>query len=158
MGIFRSFFSLKNIVNQNSNITISNNTKITNSRIGNVSINGNNITGNNITVIGKKVYVDGQELTEYNDSKVVNITITGDVDSIEGGNNIDVYGNVNKLTSSSGNINIRGSVHCSVKSSSGDITVEKEISGDVETSSGNVKAGVIEGNVKTVSGNIRGGN
>ena len=153
MGVFKSIFSLKNIVNQSSTV-ISGNTKITNSKIGNISINGNNIVGNNITVIGNKVYVDGKELTEYSDSKTVNINIVGDVDSIEGGNNIVITGNVREVNSYSGDIEVKGNVEGSVESRSGDINISENVGGNVETVSGDVRAKAINGNVKTVSGDI----
>lgn len=65
-------------------------------RKNSITINGKTIQANgDITVINDKVYVDGKELKhEELESKVVNITIVGVVQKVDGCNEITVQGNV----------------------------------------------------------------
>lgn len=71
--------------------------------------------------------------------------------------NIVVKGQVNgPVKSSSGDIDVANAVHGNVNSTSGDITTQGNIGGNVNTTSGGVRSnGSIHGSVSTVSGSIR---
>lgn len=103
---------------------------------GKVTIDGKSFTGKNIRIDGNKVIVDG----ETQDGELV-----GDI-------SVQVAGNVDELSSVSGDIIVNGNA-ARVSSTSGDISCE-DVSGDVKTVSGDVNADYIMGNVNTVSGDI----
>jgi len=87
---------------------------------GTVEINGNSFTGNSITIANGQVIVDGVSFT-IDQSPVLNVSVEGDID---------------KLETTSGDINIEGDV------------------GIVRTVSGHVTCGDVTGRVETVSGDI----
>lgn len=102
---------------------------------GKVVIDGKTFVGSNIQINGNKVVIDG--VTQ--DGELVgdiNITVNGDVESIENTKGIVSAHNVG-----------------SVKTTNGDVTCA-DVSGDVETTNGNVKASKILGKVRTVNGGI----
>ncbi len=102
---------------------------------GKITIDGKSFVGSNIQINGNKVIVDGvaQDGELVGD---INITVNGDVESIE-----NTSGTV-----SASNIG-------SVKTVSGDVYCA-DVSGDVRTVSGDVRSGKIAGKVNTVSGDI----
>lgn len=101
-----------------------------------------NIQSGNINVINGKVYCDGKPVVDTNDFTEKNIKIViqgnveGDVKTDCG--DIEVTGNCRSVISTSGDINIKGSVGLSVKSTSGDITCG-EVHGDIQTVSGDIE-------------------
>lgn len=118
--------------------------KIRISKIKMIKINGNVVssvisTGSNISIIGNKVFIDGQEHDV--EAKTINIEVTGNVNSLD----VDVAQKVNV----SGNAG-------SVQTVSGSVEVGGDVDGSVSTVSGSVRAGKIGGNVSTVSGSVRG--
>lgn len=122
----KNFF--KNIVNT----TVSN---VSNST---VKINGVSYNGNNVTIINGKVIVDGKDMTP--DAKNITIHVDGDISklSVDICDKLSVTGNVNDLSTVSGDVSIGGNVGQNVKTVSGD-----------------VKCGNIAGKVTTVSGDIK---
>lgn len=102
---------------------------------GNFSIDGRSFSGKSVIINGNTLIIDGvtQEGSLVGD---INITITGNVQTLS---------------------NERGSVSCknvgSVSTMSGDV-ICGDISGDVDTMSGDVDCGNIGGNVSTMSGDI----
>lgn len=94
-----------------------------------------------VSVVNGKVYVNGKPFadTESFCEKVINITIRGNVNSVENG---------------SGQITVEGDAK-NVKTSSGDIKINGSVSGDVSTASGDVECGAVGGNVKTMSGDVK---
>lgn len=96
--------------------------------------------GGSISVIGNKVYCDGELLSDCDEfkEKVINIVVNG---------NVDGY-----VKTTSGNIKLQGSVG-EIETTSGDVDIVGNV-GNVKTVSGDVKAKKILGNVKTVSGDI----
>lgn len=107
-----------------------------NMRKGRIVIDGKEFHGSNITVdCGGKVTVDGVA----QDGELV-----GDI-------NITVYGDVESLDNTSGDVTCKNVG--SVKTVSGDIDCD-HVSGSVKSVSGDVKCAAIQGNVNTVSGDI----
>ena len=109
-----------------------------------VVVNGKRyeIPSGNISIINDKVYCNGKLITDTNDFAEKNIKIIiqgnveGDVKTDCG--DIEVTGNCRSVISTSGDINIKGSVGLSVKSTSGDITCG-EVHGDIQTVSGDIE-------------------
>lgn len=112
-----------------------------------VIINGRsyNIKGS-FSIINGRIVIDGKAMSEKEleelsqNTKVINISIDGnleklDVDCCE---TIHVNGNVGKI-----------------KTTSGDIDIDGDVSGDVQTVSGDIDCGNIGGDASTVSGDIR---
>ena len=101
-----------------------------------------NIPSGNINVINGKVYCNGKPVIDTNDftEKNINIVIQGNVegDVKTDCGDIEVTGNCRSVISTSGDINIKGSVGMSVKSTSGDITCG-EVRGDIQTVSGDIE-------------------
>jgi hypothetical protein len=122
----KNFF--KNIVN----------TTVSNVFNSTVTINGISYNGNNVKIINGKVIVDGKDMTP--DAKNITIHVEGDISklSVDICDSLSVTGNVNELSTVSGDVSIGGSVGQNVKTVSGD-----------------VKCGNIAGKVTTVSGDIK---
>jgi len=118
-----------------------------------ININGTYISGNNITITKNRVIIDGVDVTP--DSKVITITVDGNIDEINADycQKILVNGNVRSITATSGDIECK-EVSGDIKTTSGDIECEN-VCGSVNTTSGDVKCGNVTGNVKTLSGDIR---
>lgn len=113
--------------------------------MGTIVINGQRFQYHgSLSIINGRYYVNGKELKDLSelakDQKEVNITIDGDINKLEVDccNRIFVKGNVGKI-----------------KSTSGDIEVEGDVDGDVQTVSGDINCGNVSGDASTVSGNIR---
>ena len=105
-----------------------------------ININGVTITsGRNIVVRGGQVTVDGQDVTP--DAKVINITVTGNVDRIEADvcQQLSVTGDVGNVSTVSGDVNVEGNINGSVQTVSGDVDCGGSIGGNISTLSGNIK-------------------
>ncbi|MGL4353037.1 MAG: hypothetical protein ACRCTP_03725 [Aeromonas popoffii] len=100
-----------------------------------VEINGRSFSGKNITIDSKGVVIDGKR-AELGSELVFNVTVIGEVQSIDGANSVKVTGPVGSVKTMS------GEVEC------GDVT------GNVSTMSGDITANNIAGSVKTMSGDI----
>lgn len=105
---------------------------------GNVVINGNSYKGNNVNIQGDKIIIDGV-VVGSEESKVITVQINGDCFSVQ---------------TSSGKVNISGSVGNNVTTVSGDV-ICTNVAGNVKTVSGDVRCGDIGGDVKTVSGGVK---
>lgn len=104
---------------------------------GRIVIDGREFTGNNISIDGNgSVIVDG---VEQNGSLVGPISI-------------EIFGNVDSLKNTSGDVKIQGDCG-SVSTVSGDVDA-KAVSGNGTTVSGDVMCSSIAGSVKTASGDI----
>lgn len=108
--------------------------------------------GNNIVVNNGKVIVDGVDMTP--EDKVITITVTGDVQTVDVGvcTTVSVNGNVGKVKVSVGDVKC-GSVTGDVTTSNGDIECN-DVTGNVTTNLGDIKAKSIGGNAKTQMGDI----
>lgn len=118
-----------------------------------IIINGKSYIGSSVSINNNRVIVNGKEINE--DSKVINITVEGNVDSVEVDYcaKIVVNGFVNKLSTTSGDVEC-GNVNQTVKTVSGDVECGN-VGGDVSSTSGDIKAQNINGSVKTLSGDIK---
>ena len=105
---------------------------------GYVSINGVEYRGSNIYIDGDHVVVDG---------------VVQDGQKLAGPIKVDVVGNVENLTTSSGDIEVEGDVG-NVNSASGDIIIRGNVSGNVNSASGDIRCNGIGGKVTTVNGDI----
>ena len=103
---------------------------------GKVSINGKDYVGRSIEINKDIVIIDGIEQDTLT-SKVINVSVVGDVESIKGG---------------CSEVHIQGSCG-SVSTMSGDVTCA-DVNGDIKTMSGDIKCGNVTGNIKTMSGDI----
>ena len=108
---------------------------------GSININGKeykNIKGT-VNITDKGVYVNGKPLEEYEEPVVVNITIKGNVESIEAENSdVTVEGDAGSIVSKNGNITVKGNAKSNVESKNGNIIVKGDVSGDVSTKNGNI--------------------
>jgi len=122
-----------------------------------ITVNGRvyQATGS-VCINNGNVLVNGKKITSNEDEKVINITIQGDIDSldIDFCSEIKIDGAVGSLKTTSGDVYVSGGVKKGIKTSSGDVEVEGNVGEDVETSSGDVRAKKIDGKVKTMSGDI----
>lgn len=118
-----------------------------------ININGDNVYGRSVIISGNKIVVDGKDVTP--DSKLVNITITGDIDNldVDYSQKIEVIGNINKLNATSADISVTGNVSNTLRTTSGDIECGN-VNGDIVTTSGDVTCGKVSGSVRTTSGDI----
>lgn len=103
-----------------------------------IIINGNIYSGNSIVVTNGKVIVNGKDVTP--DSKDINIIVQGDIDElkVDACNKVFVTGNVNNISTKSGDIDITGIVEGNVQTMSGDVDCGN-ILGSVSTKSGDIK-------------------
>lgn len=102
-----------------------------------VNIDGKSFSGRSVQIINDRVIIDG---VEQDGSLVGPVSVT-------------VHGDVERLETVSGNVEVSGS--CGhVKTMSGDVRCGN-VSGDVGTMSGDVTCGPIAGSVKSMSGDIR---
>ena len=92
----------------------------------------------NIIVSKNKIFVDGVDVTP--DSKEINISVNGNIDTIK----VD---NCNKFT-------VEESVK-QISTISGDVEITGDVDGNVKTMSGDVDCGNIQGSVSTMFGNIK---
>lgn len=120
-----------------------------------ISINGKTYFGSSISIKRNKIVIDGKVI-EDDDQKQINITINGDIQTldVDSCEKINITGNVDQLRTISGDVRVNG-VSNSVSTTSGDVGVEGNVGGSVTTVSGDVDVeGNINGSVKTVSGDI----
>ena len=112
-----------------------------------INLSKNTITINGITYTGKSCKID-------NDG---NIVIDGVIKDVIKGYNVkvEINGNVNSITTSSGDIDILGSVNTSLSTSSGEIKIEKGVNGNVSSNSGDIEVNGNANNIKTTSGEIK---
>lgn len=108
-----------------------------------ISINGQTITfegsANNVQVKNGVVMINGKVVDgNYQNDKVINVTVNGNVDN---------------LSTASGDITVTGNVE-TIQTASGDIKVHGDIKGNITTASGDVSAKTINGNVSSMSGDI----
>lgn len=136
------FEKIFNRINTNV-ISVNNTTQIIGNRSGEYVVNGKTFKGNNISVINGVVYIDG---------KVVDKSNVGTNNPII----INIKGNVNTITTTSGTVTVTEGCARNIKTTSGDINVwDGGVSEEVSSVSGNVTVYGHANNVSTISGNIK---
>jgi cytoskeletal protein CcmA (bactofilin family) len=118
------------------------NSKDTDNVAGSIIVNDKQYAGGrNVRVVNNKVYVN-DKLVNSDDEKTINITINGNIESLQ----VDVCENVF----------VTGDVG-EVETTNGSVKIEKNVAGNVKTTNGNVKVGgSIGGKCSTVNGSIKG--
>lgn len=108
-------------------------------RNGSISINGNNCiaAGGSVIINGRKILVDGKELSLEEQFSEVHISVQGDVEMVDGEFDTLTAKSVGSITTASGDIN------CG------------DVSGSVTSMSGDIRCGNVGGSVSTMSGDIR---
>ena len=103
-----------------------------------ITINGNTFSGSNIIVTNGKVLINGKDVTP--DSKEINISVVGNIEQlkVDACNKVSVEGNVQ-----------------SISTKSGDVEVSGDVDGSISTMSGDVDCGHVKGSVSTMSGDIK---
>lgn len=103
-----------------------------------ITINGNTFSGTNIIVTNGKVLINGKDVTP--DSKEINISVVGNIEhlKVDACNKVSVEGNVQ-----------------SISTQSGDVEVSGDVDGSISTISGDVDCGHVKGSVSTMSGDIK---
>lgn len=104
-----------------------------------IIINGKTISGKNISVSGNKVIVDGKEVSDLEEQKVINIEVTGDIQTLQSGN---------------GSVSVKGDVG-SIETVNGDIEIEGDVKLNIKTVNGDVSCGAVGGSVSSVNGSIK---
>lgn len=105
--------------------------------MGVITINNKSYSGSSVIINDGKVIIDGKEANTAN-HKTINITVTGDVTSINADHcaKIEVKGNAGSIKTMSGDVKC-GNVTGSVSSMSGDISC-KQIQWNASTMSGDI--------------------
>lgn len=113
--------------------------------MGVIVINGKRHTyTGSLSIVNNEFFVNGKKVTDWNDieenQKHIDIKVEGNVEKIDIDccDTLSVKGNVGK-----------------VRTTSGDIEISGDVDGDVQTVSGSVYCGNVDGDVQTVSGDIR---
>lgn len=134
--------------------------KIISGSIKNAVINGRvykNITGGVITITNGKILVDGKSVEDWENSeeKVINITIEGNVETLQASNcnNVTVKGNAKTIKTGSGDVTVSGNVSGNIQTGSGDVHCH-DVGEDVSTGSGDVHCETVHGHVSTMSGDV----
>lgn len=110
---------------------------------GTVSINGKTYVGNTISVQNGVVMVDGKRASDApgGTSFIFNVTITGAVEHMELTNGeVTVHGDVGRVKTVNGDVNVEQSVTGNVASVNGDIKIGGELNGDASTVHGDIKS------------------
>lgn len=101
----------------------------------NVEINGIRYSGKDVAIDGNGVIIDGKRV-ELGQELVFNVTVHGNVKTIDGAKRVTVIGTVDKVETMSGRVEC-GDVLGNVRTMSGNVTA-KSIGGGVSTTSGNI--------------------
>lgn len=99
--------------------------------MGTMSINGRSFTGNNLTMRNGRIILDGVDVTDdtgVDPKTILEIKLTGDLESLDCDKSVTVIGQVK------GNIDARGSVNCD------------NVGGDIKAG-GSVNADDVKGSV-----------
>jgi len=104
-----------------------------------IKINGKTYKGNNVSIINGQVIIDGKKADTPEDEKVINITIDGNIKTLDVDycNKLEMTGDCESVTSKNGNIQVKGNVTGDVNNKNGNI-VCRNIGGNAETKNGDV--------------------
>lgn len=117
---------------------------------------GDNMYSQKITINGRTFCDDltsdeDLNITAHNGQLIIHGNVVECDDKIV---HVEVFGSVNNLTTSSGDITVHQNVDGGIDTKSGSVTINGEVKGSVKTVSGSVIAQSIQGNTSTMSGNI----
>lgn len=158
--------NIRNGVGSSRGMSVSSMTTVNGEAV--VVIGDKTFRGKNVVMRNNKIFIDGREITdeELRGDKpedkdkvlrlVMNVTVQGDVEKMEGEfNDVKVMRDVNSMGVSFGTVTVHGDVKGSIQSQSGNVIVEKNVGGDVKTMSGSIDVGGnVAGSASTMSGNI----
>lgn len=104
-----------------------------------ITINGKTYKGNNLQISGNQVLIDGKRVDQQEDEKVINITVEGNIDTLDVDycDKLEITGDCGSVTSKNGNIQVKGNVNGDVTNKNGNI-VCRNVAGDAETKNGDV--------------------
>lgn len=104
-----------------------------------ITINGKSFKGNNVSIINNEVIIDGKKANSDDDSKIINISIDGNIESlnVDYCEKIEVVGECESVSSKNGNIAIQGNVSGDVTNKNGNI-ICRNVGGDASTKNGDV--------------------
>jgi DUF4097 and DUF4098 domain-containing protein YvlB len=102
-----------------------------------VTVNGKTYRGDTIAVSNGRLWVDGKKVDDLSNVQQIEVTVNG---------------NVEELSTASGDVTVNGTAG-SVVTASGDVKCG-DVSGCVATTSGDVCCESVAGNVSTVSGDV----
>ena len=130
-------------------------TKIVLGKVGRV------ITGaKSIVIKNGKTYVDGKcsedlDMNKMND-RTINVTITGSIENLEIDtcDKVHVNGDVKRLSTTSGDVDVKGNVTGCIQTASGDVDVDGSVDGNITTASGDVSCGRVSGSASTMTGDV----
>jgi hypothetical protein len=119
-----------------------------------IRINGKTFKGNSVSINNNVVVIDGVVIGT-GDEKIINISVEGDLRelSVDHCATLKVSGNVNKLRTTSGDVEITGDVMGDIQTTSGDVECGNVKAGII-TTSGDVECGDVGGRIQTVSGDV----
>jgi cytoskeletal protein CcmA (bactofilin family) len=120
-----------------------------------VIVDGNRYEGNSLLITSDgAIIVDGEVKGQR--SKSLNISIQSEhIDSLEvESGSIMVEGNVGKLKTTHGDVEVTGDVSGGVETVDGDVEISGNVTGDVTTTQGDIECRKIEGSASTVQGDI----
>jgi len=90
-----------------------------------IRINNTNYSGSSVTISKGKIIIDGIDVTP--DSKKIDIIVDGNINklNVDSCDSLKVTGDVDTLSTMSGDVDITGNVTGNVKTMSGDIKYRK---------------------------------
>lgn len=105
---------------------------------------------------GSQITIDGRSFSgDVTINSDGDVTVNGEHQgSVVGSIEISIIGDVDVLSTTIGNVTLRGSAG-NVKTMSGDVEIGGPVTGSVNTMSGDVTCGRVQGSVKSMSGDIR---
>ncbi len=120
-----------------------------------ITINGKVFKGNNVSMRNGVVIIDGVEQGEdFSKEQIINVEIHGNVDELSTGSGNVTTLSAKSVKTGSGNISVSGSIEGDASTVSGDIDSDI-IKGNASSMSGNIKARTIEGDTSSISGDVK---
>ena len=115
-----------------------------------IKINDNSYQGDSVEFINGRVVIDGKDVTP--DSKEINISVVGNVETLEvvACNNISVVGNVKVISTQNGDVHVTGDVGGAIATTKGNVSCG-DVEGSISSKSGDVSCGDVQGSVYKAS-------
>ncbi len=105
-----------------------------------IVINGKSYKGNSLQINDNEILIDGRRVDDQEDQKVINITVDGNIDTlnVDSCDKLEITGDCGNVTSKNGDIQISGNIDGDVTNKNGNIMC-RNVSGDVETKNGSIQ-------------------